>query len=801
MSRATYDFSGWATRNDLKCSDGRTIRKDAFKHNDGQTVPLVWNHDHNDPMNVLGHALLENRDEGVYAYCSFNDTPAGANARMIVQHGDVTALSIYANKLKQYGSDVVHGTIREVSLVLAGANPGAFIDTVVEHGEIQEECGIIYTGLGLDYGIEHTTLDGPPPEEVIETVPVENKEEAEEAPVKQAKGKKAKETAKTEEEPVSHADKEDEKEEKESEEDEETVKDVFDTLNEKQKKVVYALIGQAIEDAKNGKEAEHSAIEHADDEKDEEDQGETVKDVLDTLTEKQKKVVYALIGKALEDAKAGKTKSNEDEGNEPEGEEMKHNVFDNDERNDANVLSHSEMNEIFADAKRCGSLKEAVLAHGIEDIGYLFPDEKSVTQTPGFIRRPDEWVSKVMNGVHKTPFSRIKSLNADLTEADARAKGYVKGNMKIEEIFNILKRVTTPTTIYKKQKIDRDDQIDITGFDVVAWLKSEMRVMLDEEIARAILIGDGRSAASADKISETNIRPIWTDDNLYTIKKTIAVTNSTTDDAKAKAFIKAAVKARKDYRGSGNPTLFTTEDMLNDCLLMEDTTGRVIYDTVDKLATALRVKEIVTVPPMEDVTREANGVTFELAGLIVNLDDYNVGADKGGQVAMFDDFDIDYNQMKYLIETRCSGAMIRPKSAIALELTYSAFLNVEATDPTTTRYGKLVSALQDNVIFHDDYVTGTLHYVTGYTGYSGDAALQSGYYLAFDVTATDGATTKVQMLGGDSEGNPVDMSDDMYAVGRIANKRTQKIKLSTTVGGVTVSKVYSLANLVLEPHS
>ena len=478
---------------------------------------------------------------------------------------------------------------------------------------------------------------------------------------------------------------------------------------------------------------------------------------------------------------------------------MKHNVFESDEKNDATVLTHSEMAEIFADAKRCGSLKEAVLQHGIEDIGYLFPDEKAVTQTPGFIRRPDEWVGKVMNGVHKTPFSRIKSLNADLTEADARAKGYVKGNMKVEEIFNILKRTTTPTTVYKKQKIDRDDQIDITDFDVVAWLKSEMRTMLDEEIARAILVGDGRSAASSDKISETNIRPIWTDDNLYTIKKTIAITSSTTDDAKAKAFIRAAVKARKDYRGSGNPTLFTTEDMLNDCLLMEDTTGRVIYDSVDKLATVLRVKEIVTVPPMEDLVRESNGVTYELGGIIVNLNDYNVGADKGGQVSMFDDFDIDYNQQKYLIETRCSGAMIRPYSAIALELTYSVYLNVEPTAGTTTRYGKLVSSLQENVLVHDDYITGTLKYVTGYTGYSGDPAEQSGYYIALDFTATDGATTTIQMLGGASEGNPIDMSADMYAVGRITNKRSQKIKVTTTLSGVSVSKVYSLANLVLEP--
>ena len=800
MKRATYDFSGWATRNDLKCSDGRTIRKDAFKHNDGQTVPLVWNHDHHDPMNVLGHALLENRDEGVYAYCSFNNTAAGANAKQLVQHGDVVALSIYANQLKQYGQDVIHGAIREVSLVLAGANPGAFIDAVIEHGEVNEEAAIIFNDMeGLT--IEHTTLNGdedlPKPEKKVV-----KEEPAAEAKVedKPAKQRKAKEQPKEE---IAHADADVEAEEEKEEtlehadEDEETVADVFNTLSEKQKQVVYALIGQAIEDAKGGKAVEHSELEHADgkEEKDDGD-GETVADVFNTLSEKQKTVVYALIGQAIEDAKEGKS-NNDDKDEESEGEEMKHNVFETEEKNDSTVLSHSEMNEIFADAKRCGSLKEAVLAHGIEDIEYLFPEAKSVGQTPGFIRRPDEWVGKVMNGVHKTPFSRIKSLNADLTEADARAKGYIKGNMKVEEVFNILKRVTTPTTVYKKQKIDRDDQIDITDFDVVAWLKSEMRLMLEEEIARAILIGDGRSAASSDKISETNIRPIWTDDNLYTIKKTIAISSSTTDDAKAKAFIRAAVKARKDYRGSGNPTLFTTEDMLNDCLLMEDTTGRIIYDSIDKLATALRVKEIVTVPPMEDLVREANGITYELGGLIVNLNDYNVGADKGGQVAMFDDFDIDYNQMKYLIETRCSGAMIRPYSAIALELTYSAYLLVEPDDATTTRLGKLVSALQENVLVHDDFITGTLHYVTGYTGFSGDTNKQFGNFLAVKFTATDGATTMVELINGDT-GHPVDASSDMWLVVRITNKRSQKLKVSTTYNGVTVTKIYSLANLVLE---
>ena len=776
MSRATYDFSGWATRNDLKCSDGRTIRKDAFKHNDGQTVPLVWNHDHNDPMNVLGHALLENRDEGVYAYCSFNNTAAGNNAKQLVQHGDVTALSIYANQLKQYGTDVVHGAIREVSLVLAGANPGAFIDAVLEHGEISEDSAIIYNDVEELY-FEHTVTNATEPP-------------AEEAPAKSQKQRKPKEQPK--EEAIQHADEEEEKED--DGEDGETVADVFNTLNEKQKTVVYALIGQAIEDAKGGNAAKHSdedveALEHADED---EGDGETVADVFNTLSEKQKKVVYALIGQAIEDAKNGNNKSN-DEGEEPEGEEMKHNVFETEEQNDVTVLSHSEMQEIFADAKRGGSLKDAVLSHGIENIEYLFPDAKNLNAPPEFIKNPDDWVKKVMNGVHHTPFSRIKSMFADITEADARAKGYIKGHRKVEEVFGLLKRVTTPTTVYKKQKIDRDDAIDITDFDIVAWLKAEMRMMLDEEIARAILVGDGRNGASEDKINEQCIRPIWPDDELFTVKKTISVASNATDDAKAKAFIRAAVKARKNYRGSGNPTLFTTEDVLTDCLLMEDQTGRIIYDTMDKLATTLRVKEIVTVAPMEDLYREADGKTYSLLGLIVNLNDYNVGADKGGAVNMFDDFDIDYNAQKYLIETRCSGALIRPYSAIALELTYSAILGVEAEVPTETIKGKAVSALQEDVIVNDKFIKGTLHYVTGYTGFSDVTAEQSGNYLALKFETSTGATTTVQLTGQTA----VTLDSDQNCVLRVTSK-DQKLKVTTTLNDDVVTKTFSLAGLVLE---
>lgn len=568
-----FDFSGWATRNDLLCSDGRTIRKDAFKGNDQQTVPLVWGHDHSDPNRVLGHALLENRDEGVYAYCTLNDSESGRAAKELVKHGDVRSLSIYANQLKQSGSDVVHGVIRELSLVLSGANPGAFIDSVMAHGS-DTETGII---LGYD---ENIMLY-----------------HSEEATTSQEKRKAA--TQKPEEE--------------------ETVEDVFNTLNEKQKTVVYALVGQAIEDANGGSSD------------DEEDKDET---------------------------KGGNNT-------------MKHNVFDRDETNN-DVLSHDAMETIISDAKRFGSLKESFLAHaedyGIENIEYLFPDARNVTNQPQFIQRDMGWVSEVMNGTHHTPFSRIKSVFADITEDEARAKGYIKGKLKKEEVFSLLKRTTTPTTIYKKQKLDRDDVIDITDFDVVSWLKSEMRMMLDEEIARAILVGDGRLNSDDDKIKEDNIRPIWTDADLYTIKSIFTVGASATADDKAKAFIRSAIKARKNYKGSGNPVLYTTEDVLTDCLLLTDTTGRDLYDSVEKLTKKLRVSKIVTVPVMEGLTRTADSKNYQLYGIIVNLNDYNIGADKGGAINMFDDFDIDYNAQKYLIETRCSGALIKPYSAIALEL-------------------------------------------------------------------------------------------------------------------------------------
>lgn len=583
------DFSGWATRNDLKCSDGRVIRRDAFKHDDGIKVPLVWNHQHNDPRNVLGHAWLENRPEGVYTYGFFNDSESGEIGKILVKHGDICALSIYANQLQQRGCDVLHGEIREVSLVHAGANPGAFIDSMLKHGEDSDDEAIIYTGMPLY--LSH-----------------------------------------------SDADKQEDK-------------------------------------ADDGEKKETSEKKDEPEKKTDSDEEKTVADVINSMTEEQKNVMYAMIGKAMDDQGESDPESEDNNDDDSKGgtNTMKHNVFDKDDRQKENVLVHSdgsevsseEISTIFGDIKRYGSLKDSVLAHGIDNVDYLFPDAQTLTNTPEFIQRDTGWVKKVMSGVHHTPFSRIKSIFADITEDDARAKGYFKGKLKKEEVFGLLKRTTTPTTVYKKQKMDRDDVVDITDFDVVAWLKSEMRMMLDEELARAYLIGDGRLASSDDKINEQNIRPILKDEELYTIQATVSVQSSATEDDKAREFIRTAIKARKNYKGSGQPTLYTTEDILTDCLLLTDTTGRDLYTDVAQLAKKLRVKEIVTVPVMEGVNGKNGGA---LMGIIVNLADYNVGADRGGAVNMFDDFDIDYNQQKYLIETRCSGALIKPYSAIALEL-------------------------------------------------------------------------------------------------------------------------------------
>ena len=578
MGKKVYDFSGWATRCNVKCSDGRTIMKDAFVDNDKTTVPLVWQHNHTDADNVLGHALLENRAEGVYAYCSLNNTPEGRRAKELVEHGDICSLSIYANQLKQTGGNVIHGLIREVSLVLAGANPGARImDVNIAHGDNADGDAYIFNASEtLDIG--------------------------------------------TEVEDIEHSD------------------------NNKEG-----------ENMPNKEEKEEIKVEHADEGNDE----ETIQDVFDTLTEKQKKVVYAMIGMALQD---------KENGNAQEDKEMKHNAFDtSNEADNQTELMHSEVLAAIEDAKKSGSMKDAFISHGITNVDTLFPEVQAVNKTPELIARDTSWVSVVMGGVKHTPFSRVKSTAANITADEARARGYIKGKQKISEVITALKRTTLPTTVYKLQKMDRDDVIDITDFDVVAWLKQEMRGMLDEELARAFLIGDGRDGSDDSKINEQNIRPILGDNATYTVTRTLTRTSGETDSDFAKDFIKDVVKSRKEYKGSGNPILFTTEDLLTEMLLIEDKIGHRIYKTEAELATALRVSKIVTVPVFEGHKREVAGKNYALMGILVNLADYNVGADKGGAVNMFDDFDIDYNKYEYLIETRCSGALVKPYSAITFE--------------------------------------------------------------------------------------------------------------------------------------
>lgn len=1122
------DCSGYVTKYDIECSDGLTIRQGAFNDDNGRRVPMVWMHDHKDMENVLGHIYLESRDDGVYGYGFFNDSPKGQLGKLYVDHGDISSFSIYANKLKKKARDVVHGMIREVSLVLAGANRGAIIDSPISHSDQDEDEGEGVICMGDDYGgpiygndeplsveeyLEHygrkgmkwgknlfkteyeahprekgeeeeETGDRKGPSEEKEkevkknaaaksmnealskwkntynlyendrgddpeyTKKIEdqflrdrqnlvsevrkyvdsmelddketelfldelqkkfdsdkidldvrriykdgqpavrhiveklNEEKAKEAlpntPGMNAKPSEKKDEPKEEPKeelnrPKSREKKitgEGEKIKKELSRDEfvhhpewyddnvfndskwqkdynktgisKTGKSIVEVLNDlasysleydyssegreqtihhqltylqhaygdvrrdetlwlprsvtdtilqefesycrhtddpkkqklMQENIIQALKAQNLEyefmenatrkqtigekassgikdtfdtlkdlgekAKEKGEEVGEKAEEVLDDAKkklkslfkhseltDEEAEdiikhyisgeltmddilehaenegGKTVREVFDGMSDEQQSLVFYFLKKARQLIDDGEIKYSD-----KEEDEMKHNVFDDAKETKENTLSHADMEkleaDVFKDAKSKGSLKDSFLAHasdyGIDDIEYLFPDDRKVTNTPTWIKRPDGWVTKVMRGVSHSPFSRIKSILADITEPDARARGYVKGNRKVEEVFGLLKRSTSPTTVYKKQKLDRDDIIDITDFDVVSWLKTEMRGMLDEELARAFLIGDGRSAASSDKINEQNIRPIYSDDDLFVIRKAIAITSSTTVDEKCKQFIRTCIKARKDYRGSGNPTLFTTEDMLTDMLLMEDQIGHTLYDSVDKLATKLRVKEIITVPVFDNQTRISGSATLELMGIIVNLDDYKVGADKGGSVSMFEDFDIDYNQEKYLIETRCSGALTVPYSAIVIESTASVYLDVEADDPTETRYGKTVSTLQSDIVINDDSISGTLNYVTGYTGYSGDTDLQSGYYIALKLDVPNGATTTIAALNNGGSGTPVDLGSDDYAVGRITTKNA-KIVVSTTLAGVTVSKTYSLRLLKFGPKS
>ncbi len=618
MEKKSYDFSGWATRNNVKCADGASIVKDAFADQNGATVPLVWNHGHTDMKDVIGHALLENRDDGVYTYAKFNDTEGGKRAKELVKAGDIRSLSIYANKLTRVGASVTHGTIREVSLVLAGANPGAYIDRVIVHS--------------LDASTDTEELDG-----IVYTVPEEIKhgEELEPSLI-----------FNNSDDDIEHSDKSNEegdnKMEKTEPKSEKTVKEVFDTLTEEQKTAVYAIIGAALEDKDNNKENEgdnqemkHNAFEN-----------ENVQ--TNTMS---KADATELIHSAMEFAKKNRLS-------------MRQVIQDAvDQANIQNEVNYT-MDEVIHTA-----MGGDAISHSITNIGELFPNYQSVNKTPYLIQRDMGWVSKVMGAVHHTPFSRIKSTAANITAAEARAKGYVKGNQKVEEVIVALGRTTDPQTVYKLQKMDRDDIIDITDFDVVAFLKAEMRVMLEEEIARAILIGDGRAADSPDKIKVDKVRPILGDNNVYTTQVILKKNPGETSEQFAKRLIEEVIRQRKNYKGSGNPTWFTSEDQVTEMLLIKDLNQRYIYDDVSKLATRLRVKEIVTVPVFEGQYRENEAKTkkFYPLGIMVNLGDYNVGADKGGSVNMFDDFDIDYNKYSYLIETRISGALVKPYSAISFE--------------------------------------------------------------------------------------------------------------------------------------
>ncbi len=587
-----YDFSGWATKANVKCFDGLTIAPNAFKECDGQVVPVVWNHDHSSPDNVLGHALLQNRKDGVYAYVKMNDSPSGQTAKACVDNGDIDAMSIYANGIQKAGKTVMHGMIKELSLVIAGCNPGALIDEVVKHSaDGTEEDGseaFIYTdsGLSLKHGLD-------PDDNLLEDEDLQHSDDS------------------------SEGDKEKKGETKMADANEKTVKQVFDTLTEEQKNVVYAIIGSALDDGKDGEG---------------------------------------------------------NDNNDGEEEKTMHHCFEN--KKDGTVLKHSldDINGIIATASKHGTLRDAFLdagitgdelAHSIENMDYLFPDDHNLDTVPRIVDRDQTWVDKVMNSVHHVPFARVKVMFADLTEDEARAKGYIKGNYKKEQVFKLLKRSTTPTTVYKKQRFDRDDIVDMSTMDVVGFVKKEQRGKLNEELGMAFLIGDGRDDASDDKINELNIRPIFNDDDFYTIKVVVQPGTNATEDAKAKATIKSIIKARKEYKGSGSPTFYTTDDVLTDMLLLEDGIGHPLYADEAALARKLRVKEIVTVPRMEGRKGVKGG---DLLGIVVNLADYTVGADKGGEVNMFDDFNIDYNQLIYLIETHCSGAMTTPYGAMAIEM-------------------------------------------------------------------------------------------------------------------------------------
>ena len=691
-----YDFSGYATRSNIPCADGRTILPDAFKDCDGVTVPLVWQHMHDSVENVLGHALLESRDGDIYCHCAFNDTKGGQTAKKVVQHGDVVGLSIYANRLRQQGQKVVHGVIREVSLVLAGANPGAYIDNLsFAHGDdvidVSDEAIIRFVDDADEIAHSEETIEHADDsaltlfDEVLESLDDVHKQA-----VFTILGAISTETAEHQDEngKVVGQDSEDELEHA----DDLTVGDVLESLDEDKQKVAKAVIHAAIEQDGSLSKADAEAYLK--------------------FTDNEKKAIAAVVAAA----------NNEAEHSEPEGDNvMKYNVFDA-ETGDEMTLSHSDMEaytaDVFQEAKRTGSLREAFnsvsLAHGIQNIEILFPEVQAVNKTPYPIMRRMEWVSTVISGARKTPFSRIKSTAANLTMEEARARGYIKGNQKIEEQISALKRITTPTTVYKLQKLDRDDIIDITDFDVVAWMKDEMRTMLDEELARAILIGDGRQVSDSSKINPLNIRPIWGDEEVYVINDVLNINGMTTEDM-AKAFVDQCVRSKKNYKGSGQPTMYISPDLLVELRLLRDADGYRRYKSDSELASDLRVSKIVEVELFDNLTREVEGVERTLGAIIVNMNDYTVGATKGGEVTMFDDFDLDFNKYEYLIETRCCGALTMPYSAIVIE-----FAGEAVETPLYTLANTVSSAAQNPSTAGFYYFDGTEYVEASETAFNKD---------------------------------------------------------------------------------
>ena len=788
-----YDFCGWATKNDILCDDGRIIRNGAFKEQNGVQVPLVYNHDHKDIDNVLGHCVLENRDDGVYCYGYIDrNSKNGPQALSLLKNGSMKSLSIFANKLKQVGHDVIHGVIREVSLVLGGANSGAVIDAVLAHGvdaSDDEEAVIIFAG--DENPIQHGAIDEN--EDFDINAAIDSMTEDQKRAMMIMMGMAAEDAA------VSHSSTKKDEEDDDEDEDlnennsDEDSKDDDDDDEKESKKACshgFSLFSDG-ELSHNSEEEDQNDDDSDDSDDDDDDFDDDDEDDDDNSDDEDDN-----------DIEHSFETNNTNNITEEENKEMaRQNMF---EANDNNAIMHSIDSKeacaaILDDAQKFGSLKDSCMAHsadyGIDNIDMLFPNAKNYTTQPGFIKRRTEWVNTVLGGVRQSPFSRVKTIFADITEDEARAKGYIKGNRKAEEVFTLLKRETTPTTVYKKQRIDRDDVLDITEFSVIEYIKEEMRIMFDEECARAILVGDGRNALSPDKIKEQNIRPIWTDDELFTIKRSIAVTTATTDEARAKAFIKNVVKSRKLYRGSGNPTLFIQEDLLSDMLLIEDSTGRLIYDTLDKLKNALRVDKIVEVPVFAGLSRVDNGDTKFLAAILVNLNDYRTGRDKGGELSFFDDFDIDFNQMKYLMESRFSGALVVPFSAIVYEFVYNLTLEVEAKDNSATILGKAVSELQENVYVNDTSIQGVLNYVTGFTAFSDNPEEQEGHYLALQFEASEGATVKIQTIGGLTDEEKV-LDSDMDAVIYVKSNK-MKLRVTCTLNGDTVTKTLSFGGLKL----